>query len=250
MNDRPDGKLDALRQRIEKTVQLSAEEVDAILALPLTVRDVRAGQEIVREGDHPSQACLVLEGVSYRFKIVGEGTRQIFSYHIPGDMPDLQSLYLERMDHSLSTLTKGKVAFIPHHALHRIIQVYPRIGGYLWRETLVDGSIFREWMSNIGRRSALSRIAHVICELFVRYQAIGGVDEMTLPFPVTQNVLSDAQGLSVVHVNRVMKELKRDKLIRVERRKLTILDWDGLVSVGDFDPEYLHLRAEPKRQAS
>lgn len=236
-----DRKLDVLLRRLEKVVELTPEESASVLALPLTIRDVGAGQEVVREGDRPSQACLVLEGVSCRFRIVGEGSRQIFSYHIAGDIPDLQSLHLERMDHSLATLTRSRLAFIPHRALHHLIEAHPRVGGYLWRETLVDGSIFREWMSNIGRRSALSRIAHVICELFVRYRSIGMADGLTIPFPLTQPALGDAQGLSIVHVNRVMQRLKADKLIRVGRRQLTILDWDALVEVGDFDGEYLHL---------
>jgi CRP-like cAMP-binding protein len=241
MNYRSDGKLDGLRRKIERTISLSAAEAEAVLSLPLTVREVRAGTEIVREGDRPSQACLILEGVSYRFRIVGDGARQIFSYHIAGDVPDLQSLYLDRMDHSLMALTKSKVAFLPHRALHHLIEAHPRVGGYLWRETLIDGSIFREWLSNIGRRSALSRVAHVICELYVRFDAIGAADNMTIPFPVTQSVLGDAQGLSVVHVNRVMNELKAAKLIKVVRRELTVLDWDGLVEVGDFQNDYLHL---------
>lgn len=241
MNDHRNGRFGALLRRLEKVVELSPQEAEAILSLPLTIRDVRPGQEIVREGDRPTQACLILEGLSYRFRIVGNGSRQIFSYHIPGDIPDLQSLYLERMDHSLSALTRSKVAYIPHRTLYQIIEAHPRIGGYLWRETLIDGSIFREWMSNIGRRSALSRIAHVICELFVRYQSIGMANGMTFPFAVTQSVLGDAQGLSVVHVNRVMKELKAEKLIRQGRGELTILDWDRLVAVGDFERDYLHL---------
>lgn len=241
MVTQPERKLDVLLRRVEKAVELTPQEAAAILALPLTIRDVGAGQEIVREGDRPSQACLVVEGFACRFRIVGDGSRQIFSYHIPGDIPDLQSLHLDRMDHSLATLMRSRLAFIPHRALHHLIETQPRVGGYLWRETLVDGSIFREWMSNIGRRSALSRIAHVICELFVRYRSIGMADGLTIPFPLTQPALGDAQGLSIVHVNRVMQQLKADKLIRISRRQLTILDWDGLVAVGDFDSEYLHL---------
>lgn len=241
VNYRSNGTLGGLRRKMDRVMSLSQAEADAVLALPITVREVRAGTEIVREGDRPSQACLMLEGMSYRFKIVGEGSRQIFSYHIAGDIPDLQSLYLERMDHSLMALTKSKIALLPHRALHQLIEAHPRVGGYLWRETLIDGSVFREWMSNIGRRQALSRIAHVICELHARYRSIGAIDLMTMPFPVTQSVLGDGHGLSVIHVNRVMKELKDAKLIRTARRELTILDWDGLVEVGDFQDEYLYL---------
>lgn len=242
MPNRPDGLLEALRRRIEGVVQLGSDEVEAILALPIVVRQVRAGTEIVREGDHPTQACLILEGVGFRFKIVGDGARQIFSYHIPGDIPDLQSLYLERMDHSLAALTNSKVAYIPHRSLYQLFEAHPRVAGFFWRETLIDGAVFREWISNIGRRSALSRIAHVICELYVRFRAIGAAVELTIPFPVTQTVLADAQGMSTVHVNRIMQELRSAKLIRVGRKELTILDWPALVELADFQDDYLHLR--------
>lgn len=245
MNYRSNGTLGGLRRKMDRVVCLTQAEAEAVLSLPVTVREVRAGTEIVREGDRPSQACLMLDGMSFRFRIVGDGARQIFSYHIAGDMPDLQSLYLERMDHSLLALTNSKVAFLPHRSLHQLIEAHPRVGGYLWRETLIDGSIFREWMSNIGRRQALGRLAHVICELYARYHAIGAAHDLTMPFPVTQSVLGDAHGLSVIHVNRVMKELRAAKLISTARRELTILNWDGLAGVGDFEDEYLYLPQAP-----
>lgn len=243
MPNRPDRLLDALRRKIDGVVPLGSEEVDAILTLSTVVRQVRAGAEIVREGDHPTQSCLILEGIGYRFKIVGEGARQIFSFHIPGDIPDLQSLYLERMDHSLAALTNSTVAYIPHRSLYHLFATHPRVAGFFWREALIDSSIFREWISNIGRRSAPSRIAHVICELYVRFRTIGVVVELTMPFPFTQTVLADAQGMSTVHVNRIMQDLRSAKLIRVGRKELTILDWPGLVELADFQDDYLHLRA-------
>jgi CRP-like cAMP-binding protein len=232
--------LSNLVRKLSAIGPLSEEEAAHIYGLPAIVRDFRAGHDLVREGDTPSQACVMLEGLSCRFKIVGEGAKQVFSYHIPGDIPDLQSLHISSMDHTLGTLAPSKVAFVPHRALRNMIVAHPRLGGLLWRDTLVDGSIFREWLCNIGRRSALARIAHMICELHARYDKVGMVEAGTIPFPLTQANLGDAQGLSVVHVNRVMRELKARRLISVSARQLTVLDWEALTDLGDFDPAYLH----------
>ncbi|MET3889142.1 CRP-like cAMP-binding protein [Bosea sp. OAE506] len=219
-------------------------EVAATEALPLTLCEYRPGYEIVRERDRPAQACILLSGMCCRFKIIGDGDRQINSFHIPGDMPDLQSLLLHQMDHGLLTLTRAKVALVPHPTLLQLVAAYPRLGLLLWRDTLIDGSIFREWMCSIGRRSARVRVAHLICELFLRYRNVGLVEDMTMPFHLTQTHIGDAQGLSVVHVNRVVKSLKRDGLISLSNRRLTIVDWESLTQIGDFDEAYLHLTPE------
>jgi CRP-like cAMP-binding protein len=244
MNDVSSERLAPLVRKLAGLGRLSQPEIDAVKALPITIRDMKAGQDLVRQGDRPSQACLMLDGMSYRFKIVGDGARQILSYHISGDIPDLQSLYLVSTDHTLSTLMPSRVAFIPHRSLHHLIETHPRLAGLLWRDTLIDGSIFREWMCSMGRRSALTRVAHLLCELVVRYRNAGLASEMTIPFGLTQINIGDSLGLSVVHVNRVFRDLKRDRLISVSRRKLTVLQWAELKRAGDFDPDYLHLAPE------
>jgi CRP-like cAMP-binding protein len=241
MHDTPAERLSPLLRKLSSLGAISKSETDAVFALPVTIRDMRPEQDLVRQGDRPSQTCVMLAGMSYRFKIVGDGAKQIFSYHISGDLPDLQSLYLVSMDHTLCTLTRSTVAFVPHRALHNLIDTHPRLAGLLWRDTLIDGSIVREWMCSIGRRSAKSRIAHLICELFVRYRNLGLAEGMTIPFALTQVNLGDSLGLSVVHVNRVVRKLKQDQLIAIEGRRLTVLHWDALVRTGDFDPDYLHL---------
>lgn len=223
---------------------VTQSEVAAVEALPLTLREYQPGHEIVRERDRPGQACILLSGICCRFKIIGDGARQINSFHIPGDMPDLQSLLLHQMDHGLLTLTRVKIALVPHPTLLQLIAAHPRLGLLLWRDTLIDGSIFREWMCSIGRRSARVRVAHLICELFLRYRNVGLVEDMTMPFHLTQTNIGDAQGLSVVHVNRVVKSLKRDGLVSLSSRRLTIGDWPALAQIGDFDDAYLHLTPE------
>jgi CRP-like cAMP-binding protein len=204
-------------------------------------RTLRAGQDIVREGDRPSQCCLLLEGFAYRYKLLEEGRRQIFSFHIPGDMPDLLSLHLSVMDHNLGTLSPGRVAFIPHSALRALTQCHPGIGEAFWRDTLVDAAVFREWMVGIGRRSAYTRIAHLLCEMFRRMQAVGLAQGDVVEIPLTQEVVADALGLSTVHVNRVLQALRGEGLITWQGRVLTVEDWEGLRRAGEFDPAYLHL---------
>lgn len=234
--------LEPLVVRLRATADISDAEVDTVRALPFTVRDVAAGWEMVREGDHPSQSCLMLTGVACRFKIIGEGARQILSVHIAGDLPDFQSLYLERMDNNLSTLTASRVALLPHRAIHALKETSPRLASLLMRGGLVDGAISREWLCNIGRRQGHARVAHFICEMFVRYRVIAANDEMSIPFAFKQAELGDMQGMSTVHVNRTLNALKREGLISTLGRVLTIHDWPRLKEAGDFNSGYLHLR--------
>jgi CRP-like cAMP-binding protein len=159
-------------------------------------------------------------------------------------MPDLQSLHLEVMDHSLATLATSKVALIPHDTVRAFIRAHPRIGDVFWRDTLIDAAVFREWVTNVGRREAYGRIAHLLCELFVRLRAVGLTNGDSYPLPITQAELADATGLSTVHVNRTMQELRGDGLIKTNKASVVIKDWDGLRAAGEFDPTFLHLRKQ------
>jgi CRP-like cAMP-binding protein len=236
--------LHPLIVKLETIAPVSDEERHAILGLAMTVRDLREDQDIVRDQDRPSQCCLILQGFTCRYKLLPGGKRQIFSFHIPGDIPDLQSLHLEVMDHNLGTLVPSKVAFIPHEAIRKFIRAHPRIGDIFWRDTLIDAAVFREWIANVGRREAYQRIAHLLCELYVRLKAIGLANGRTYALPITQAELADATGLSTVHVNRSLQKLRGDGLIRSAKRSVVIEDWDGLRAAGEFDPTYLHLRQE------
>jgi CRP-like cAMP-binding protein len=198
----------------------------------------------VREGDRPSRSCLLLDGFAATYKMTGDGKRQIMAFHVPGDIPDLQSLQLRVLDNSVATLTACKVGFIQHEVLHDLCRRHPRINDALWRETLINAAIFREWMTNIGRRDAYNRIAHLFCEWIVRLRAVGLVRDRVCDFPMTQNELADATGVSTVHVNRVLQELRGNGLITLKAGTLTILDWEQLKQAGDFDAAYLHLDRE------
>jgi CRP-like cAMP-binding protein len=227
-------------RKLEGLFPLSDEEKQSLAELPLQVRGLRADQDIVREGDRPSQCCLLLEGFAYRYKLLDEGRRQIFSVHIAGDMPDLLSLHLPIMDHNLGTLTPSRVAFIPHQSLRALTRRHPRIGEAFWRDTLVDAAVFREWMVGMGRRSAYSRVAHLLCELVLRMQVVGLAQGTAVQLPLTQEMVGDALGLSAVHTNRVLQRLRGEGLITWQSKVLTVEDWDGLRRAGEFDPAYLH----------
>lgn len=230
-----------LIRKLQSIADISDEERRAIFGLPMNVRSMDADQDIVRERDRPSECCLIVDGFAASYKHSQEGKRQFMSFYIPGDIPDLQSLHLDVMDHNIVTLVPTKVAFIPHAALHHVARQYPGIAAAFWRDTLIDASIFREWIINVGRRDARARMAHLLCELVVRLRAVGLILDWSFVLPLTQAELGDALGLSTVHVNRVLQELRGDGLIRSEGKTLIIEDWEGLKRAGEFDPTYLHL---------
>src|ERR1700712_845511 len=233
-----------LIRKLESIATLSAEERQAIQSLPVKTRVLQPRQDIVRDGDKPSQCCLLLSGWACRYEIIGEGRRQIFSFHIAGDIPDLQSLHIGTMDHSLATLTEAVVAFIPHESMRDLTARFPGIAAILWRDTLIDAAIFREWMVGMGPRSAYERIAQFFCELYLKLQAVGLAESYRCPLPITQIDLGDALGLSNVHVNRVLMEMRGKSLITLRGNTLVIEAWDELNRVSEFDPTYLHLEKQ------
>jgi CRP-like cAMP-binding protein len=231
----------ALIRKLESIAPLAAEEKAAILRLPLRLHAVAADQDIVSEGDTPSECCLIVEGFACRYNLTDEGKRQILSFHISGDIPDLQSLHLTVMDHSLGTLVPSKLAFIQHDDMRTFIRSYPRLGDLFWRDTLIDAAVFRQWVVNVGRRQGPARLAHLLCELLVRLRAVELVEDHVFELPLTQAELGDALGLSTVHVNRVLQDLRGENLITLRGGSLKVLDWEGLKQRGEFDPTYLHL---------
>ena len=234
-----DGERHRLIAKLESIGRLSGEEKIALGELPVRVQSLPDGEDIVREGDRPSQCCLVLDGFVCRYKLVQDGKRQILSFHTPGDIPDLQSLHLGTMDHSLGKLAPSTLGFITHQVLQRLIQRFPNLGSLFWRDTLIDAAIFREWMVGLGRRNAHERMSHLLCEMALRFKAVGLSYEHTFELPVTQE-LADATGLTGVHVNRVLRDLRLGDLVKVTTRSVTILDWERLSELADFDATYLH----------
>ncbi|SCY66598.1 Crp/Fnr family transcriptional regulator [Microvirga guangxiensis] len=228
-------------RKLESIFKLTEDERQALENLPMQVAVIKDDQDIVREGDCPSRSCLILSGFTATYKITAGGKRQIVAFGIAGDIPDLQSLHLKVLDISLTTLTPCQVGFITHEALRDICTRYPRIAAAFWRETLVEGAIFREWVTNVGRREGYNRMAHMLCELLVRLRVVGLAEDHTCDLPITQSEFADALGVTTVHVNRVLQQLRADGLIKLKGDRLNIPDWDRLKEAGEFDPAYLHL---------
>ena len=239
MSSRP--ALELMLARLERLSPLDAADSAAILALPHTLRAIGPSEFIVREGVEAENSCLLRAGFVQRHKILADGRRQIVSIHMAGDMVNLQNSLLKTADHSVQALTKAEVAFIPGRAIIALASLRPAIAIAMWLDTLIDGSIFREWIANVGRRDARARTAHVLCEFGVRQEAAGLGSRRKYDLPMTQEQLGDALGLTPVHVNRTLKALENGGLIRREKRSITIADWDALRRTADFDPTYLHL---------
>lgn len=221
--------------------KFSAEDEAALLALPHTLKTIAAHGYIVREGDAATHSCLLRSGFAYRQKIVVSGLRQICSIHLPGDLVDLQNSLLICADHSVQALNKIDVAFIPREAILEIAYARPAIGKAMWFDTLVDAAIFREWTTNIGRRDARARIAHILCEFGARLDAAGLGERCNYELPMSQEQLGDCTGLTSVHVNRMLRGLDEEGLISRSARAVRIADWAALARVGEFDDSYLHL---------
>src|SRR3954465_3540778 len=237
--------LEPLVAKLTYRVKLSGADRAAILALPFTVKRMERGQFLVRERELATHSCVILSGYCIRSKITATGDRQIVSIHMKGEVVDLQNSLLKVADHSVQMLTPGKVAMIPRDAVIQLTLDRPTIAQAMWIDTLVDGSIFREWIMNVGRRDARTPMAHLLGGFAVRLRIAGLGDNAHYELPMTQEQLADATGLTPVHVNRTIKGLEQDRLIeRPNPRSIIIGDWRKLAEVGEFDTNYLHLQED------
>jgi CRP-like cAMP-binding protein len=235
--------LGPMLQALEYHGRLDAADREAVLALPHKVKTLEQRHHIVREFDRPTHSCIMLRGYSIRHKVVGSGDRQICAIHMRGDLVDLQNSFVGVADHSVQMLTAGQIAMIARDELQRIAFERPAVGKAMWINTLVEASIAREWLANVGRRDARTKIAHLLCEFALRLKVVGLGEQSGYELPMTQEQLGDATGLTSVHVNRTIKSLEMDNLIeRANPRSIRIGDWRKLAQIGDFDSNYLHLR--------
>lgn len=226
--------------RWERRVAVSRDDRAAVEALPWTMRSFGREAYIVREGEAAGNCTLLVNGFAFRQKLVSDGARQIISFHIPGEILDIQNGFLDVADHNVQSLLRCTVATVPRSAFQEVLSSRPAIRDAVWFDTLVDSSIFREWVVNVGRRDARGRIAHLLCEIVARLKAAGQIEGDVLDFPITQEQIADATGLTAVHTNRTLQRLRGDGLIALSSSKLTILDWDRMAEVGDFNQRYLH----------
>lgn len=213
-------------------------------ALQRRVRILEPRQDIIREGERPRFVNVILEGWAQRYKQLADGRRQILSFFIAGDLCDANVFILKQMDHSLSTVTRVKLAEISQSEFQEIMERSPQIAQALGWNELVTVAIQREWTTNIGQRTAFERIAHLFCEMFVRLRATGRTEGDACEFPLTQSEIAEATGLTQVHVNRTIQEMRRDQLIELRNKRLQVFDLDRLMSVALFNPNYLHLDHE------
>ncbi len=240
----PTHPLELLLRKLESHSTLGEEDREAIRSLPFSLKTLEAQSYTIREGEAPTQCAVLVSGFAYRQKLTGEGTRQIVALHIPGEPLDLQSLFLDVADHNVQTLTRADVAFIPRRELQELARSRAAIGHAILVTILVEASIFREWVLNIGRRDSRTRTAHLLCEFALRLDSQGLTEDYGYHLPMTQEQLADALGLTPVHVNRTLQTLEGEGLITRSRRQVTIPDWEKLRSVGDFNERYLHLQPQ------
>ena len=232
-------------RKLERRARLDADDRQALLALPHQIRRLAPGAHIVRDGDTPDFCALLVTGFAYRHKITGEGGRQVIALHVAADFLDLQNSLLAVSDHNVQTLTEADVALIPRDAIRDLALARPAAGVAFWIDTLVDSSIFREWVVNVGRRDARTRVAHILCEFSLRLEEAGLAANHRYELPMTQEQLADAVGLTSVHVNRVLRQLGEEGLISRNKRTIVIEDWPRMRDVGDFNERYLHYGRRP-----
>lgn len=235
----------ALISKLERFTKLSADDKAMLNRLATDrVRHLGAHEDIIREGEEPLDINLVLSGWCYRHKHLEDGRRQIIAFFLPGDLCDHNIFILREMDHSVSTITPVTISAVSRQTFDEVTLNHPRITQALWWESLVAAAIQREWTVNLGQRTATERMSHLLCELFLRLQAVNLVKDNSCDFPITQAELADATGLSAVHVNRTLQELRSSGVIELKSKTLTIPDLNALMRVSMFNTNYLHLGHE------
>lgn len=238
------GAIDILIRRLETIGEVTAADKVLLRGLPLRITELAKGDDAASDGEVVSQSCLLLQGFMHRYKMLPDGSRQILAFHTPGEIPDLHSLHLTKMDHSLAATERSTVAFIKHTDILALLERSTNITRLFWRATLIDAAVFRMWMVEMGQRPAVSHLAHLVCEIYLKLQVVGLASDLVFRLPLVQEEIADALGLSSVHTNRTLQDLRGRQLIQFEGGTVRILSWQGLVELALFDPVYLHLRED------
>jgi CRP-like cAMP-binding protein len=231
--------------KLETYASLSMHDRQALYDLYKDARELGPRRSIIREGDRPDHIHLMIDGWGARYKLLPDGARQITAFLIPGDFCDIHATLLSEMDHGIATLTRSRVAFIPRDRMDSLTE-RPSLARAFWWATLVDESVLRNWIVNIGRRDAYEAIGHLICELYVRMRTVGLVEDHRFDLPLTQEEIGDALGLTPVHVNRVLQRLRGEDMISLKRGLLIIHDYQRLERAAGFSANYLHIERPEK----
>lgn len=230
-----------LVRKLDSFASITPEERASIQSLPMKLREYARGELIAEQGSVQHESALVLSGFTCRFKLLPDGARQIVALQVPGDFVDLHSFVLKPMDHSVAAASTAQIARIPHAAIENLLEKHPRLARSLMWDIAVDGAISREWLAIMGRRSAYQQLAHLFCEIYLRMEWAGQVNDRRFDFAITQETLADVCGLSTVHLNRSLQKLRRDELIILENNNLFVPDVRALIAAAEFDTAYLHL---------
>ncbi|MBX5000010.1 Crp/Fnr family transcriptional regulator [Rhizobium lentis] len=225
---------------------LSSEEENLLRSILVKDRQFAVGEDLVSQGSRPPFSTLLLDGFAARYKVMADGSRQITALHVAGDFVDLHAFPVKVMDHGIVALSPCHVALADHADLRAITERMPHLTRLLWLDTLVDGAIHREWIVAMGRRSKRAQIAHLVCELFMRLKVVRRTRGESFQFPLTQIEMADVLGISVVHLNKTLQALRREGVFTWENRTITIVDWERLQEIAEFDPAYLSISREPR----
>jgi len=238
--------VDVIVRKFGEHSSVTDAVIAALNTLTPQLRALAPRQDVVRQGDRPTSSVVVLSGMLARYHTLPNGRRQYLSFHIAGDFPDAQALFIDKMDHAVCAVDEAQVALVPHEQLLEQLAKVPDLVTALWRETLIDAAIFRAAITNNSARAPRARVAHFLCERYYRARAAkhGGPGICSLPLNQTQ--LGEALGISVVTVNRAVQQLRRTKAMEWIGHELHVLNWPRLCEVGEFDPSYLHLRHPPR----
>lgn len=243
----PQAALAAFLKRLRLRSDLDAEEADVILHMEGRVEHRARREDIVLPGDRTTHACLMMDGLAARYDQTDCGARQYTALHISGDMCDLHSAVLPVATWGIEAVNPVTILRVPHSALVDAAVAYPSIAKAFWRDTIADCGILSKWMGNLGRKPALSRMAHLICEMGTRMEHAGLGTRIDFPISLTQDQLADALGLTSVHVNRTLQTLRAERLVRTEHKRIAVLDWDRLAACADFQEDYLQFVRQPRR---
>ena len=235
------GRPNTFAHKLSLFAPLSGSDLEVLESLPGVDREIPADRDIVAEGMAPREVFVLREGLAIRYRNLPDGSRQIMTFLLPGDLCNPHMFLLETMDHSIGTLTPVRVATIPRDRMISLLFGHPRIAAALWWSSLQEEAMLRERIVSLGRRDARGRVAYLLCELLWRFAAVGLTNGDVFALPLTQIEIADTLGLTPIHVNRVLQAFRREQLIRLEHRVLAILDVSGLQLIAGFDRNYLHL---------
>lgn len=238
--------IELLFRKLRVRDALSEDEEQALRDTIIGVEDVPAKRVILKRDVKLDRSVLLLDGMMCRYKDLRDGKRQISALHVPGDFLDLHGLTLKRLDHDVMALGPSQVAYAAHDRLQQVTIDFPHLTRLLWFTTNLDAAIHREWELSLGRRSGVSRAAHLLCELYYRLDLVGGVGDLSYPFPVNQSELGECLGLTPVHTNRVLKEVRERGLASFRNGLVRIEDLHQLETLAEFDPSYLYLESVPR----